>query len=187
MQFFLSYIFPPLISLVFGLISAFVIAKINQKIKKEEEERAVARKLEEEQRAEQLKKEDEIRKKEMIKREKEHQAYLAQREQERRENTRNLIREELEPILREIADLHIQLQGCVDTETQHISAIRVSYRYRLITLCRVYLRQGFITPDQFEQLNEFYNVYRNIGGNGQAEEYYNKVMALKIVSEEEAE
>jgi hypothetical protein len=36
-------------------------------------------------------------------------------------------------------------------------------------------------------LNEFYTVYRNIGGNGQAEEYYNKVMALKIVSEEEAE
>jgi hypothetical protein len=52
-----------------------------------------------------------------MKREKEHQAYLAQREQERRENTRNLIREELEPIIREIADLHIQLQGCVDTET----------------------------------------------------------------------
>jgi hypothetical protein len=79
------------------------------------------------------------------------------------------------------------LQGCVDTESQHIAAIRVSYRYRLITLCRTYMRQGFITPDQFEQLNEFYTVYRNIGGNGQAEEYYNRVMALDIISEEEAD
>ena len=165
MQFFLSYIFPPLISLVFGLISAFLIAKMNQSFKKEDAERKI----------------------EMKKREKEHQAYLAQREQEKRENTRNLIREELEPILREIADLHIQLQGCVDTETQHISAIRVSYRYRLITLCRTYMRQGYITPDQFEQLNEFYTVYRNIGGNGQAEEYYNRVMALDIISEEEVD
>lgn len=165
MQFFLSYIFPPLLSLVFGLISAFLIAKMNQNFKKQDAER----------------------KTEMKKREKEHQAYLAQREQEKRENTRNLIREELEPILREIADLHIQLQGCVDTETQHISAIRVSYRYRLITLCRTYMRQGYITPDQFEQLNEFYTVYRNIGGNGQAEEYYNRVMALDIISEEEVD
>ncbi len=165
MQFFLSYIFPPLISLVFGLISAFLIAKMNQNFKQQDAER----------------------KTEMKKREKEHQAYLAQREQEKRENTRNLIREELEPILREIADLHIQLQGCVDTETQHISAIRVSYRYRLITLCRTYMRQGYITPDQFEQLNEFYTVYRNIGGNGQAEEYYNRVMALDIISEEEVD
>lgn len=165
MQFFLSYIFPPLISLVFGLISAFLIAKMNQNFKKEDAERKI----------------------EMKKREKEHQAYLAQREQEKRENTRNLIREELEPILREIADLHIQLQGCVDTETQHISAIRVSYRYRLITLCRTYMRQGYITPDQFEQLNEFYTVYRSIGGNGQAEEYYNRVMALDIISEEEVD
>ena len=165
MQFFMSYIFPPLLSLIFGLISAFLIAKMNQNFKKQDADRRT----------------------EMLQREKEHQAYLAQREQEKRENTRNLIREELEPILREIADLHIQLQGCVDTETQHISAIRVSYRYRLITLCRTYMRQGYITPDQFEQLNEFYTVYRNIGGNGQAEEYYNKVMALDIISEEEAD
>lgn len=49
------------------------------------------------------------------------------------------------------------------------------------------MRQGYITASQFDQLNEFFTVYRAIGGNGQAEEYYNKVKELEIRSEEEAE
>lgn len=171
MQIFLTYILPPLISLVFGLVSAYLIRRMNL----------------------QFEIEDSQRKAEMIKIEEEHQAYLAQREEQKRENTRNLIREELEPIINEIAALHVELgyvderiEGCVETEAQHIAAIRVSYRYRLITLCRTYLRQGFITADQFDQLNEFYNVYRSIGGNGQAEEYYNRIQALEIHGDEES-
>lgn len=30
---------------------------------------------------------------------------------------------------------------------------------------------------QYEHLNEFYNLYRNLGGNGQAQSYYEKVCA----------
>lgn len=37
-----------------------------------------------------------------------------------------------------------------------------------------------MTAEQFEQLNEFFNVYRAIGGNGQAEDYYNRVRELEI-------
>ena len=103
-----------------------------------------------------------------------------------------MIREEIKPLVDEIAEIHAELgitngriDGCVDTEAQHIAAIRVSYRYRLVTLCRTYLRQGFITAEQFEQLNEFFTVYRAIGGNGQAETYYNRVIALPIVGEDE--
>ena len=170
-QIFLTYILPPLISLIFGLVSAFVIAKMNQKLKKDEQ---------------QLQAEEQRRKAE-------HQAYLNQKEQERCENNRNQIREEIEPIVKEIAYIHVELEalatkvtGCEETETRHIAAIRVSYRYRLITLCRTYLRQGYMTAAQFDQLNEFFQVYRAIGGNGQAEEYYNKVAALEIRNEEEA-
>lgn len=172
MQIFLTYILPPLLSLIFGLISAYIVAKMNQNFKKEEK----AIKAEEQRRQQ------------------EHQAFIIQKEQEKRENDRNLIREEIEPIVQEIAHIHVELEnlgnkveGCELTESQHIAAIRVSYRYRLITLCRTYLRQGYITASQFEQLNEFFTVYRAIGGNGQAEEYYTKVATLEIHSEEEAE
>ena len=114
------------------------------------------------------------------------------RENQECENERNRIREEIKPIVDEIAQIPAELgiidgriDGCVETEAQHIAAIRVSYRYRLVTLCRTYLRQGFITADQYDQLNEFFNVYHAIGGNGQAEEYYRRVIALPIVGEDE--
>lgn len=101
MEFFLTYILAPLISLIFGIVSAFVIAKMNQKLKKDE-----AKLKAEEQR-----------------RDKEHQAFLAQIDQEKRESERNLIREEIEPIVQEIAHIHVELEtlsekvsGCELTE-----------------------------------------------------------------------
>lgn len=42
-----------------------------------------------------------------------------------------------------------------------------------------------MTQDQFEQLTEFYRVYTGLGGNGQAKEYYEKVMQLPIITQEE--
>lgn len=154
MQFFLSYILPPLISLVFSIILAIATIRINKYFKEKERNTAIIEQLHETQEC---------------------------------ENERNRIREEIKPLVDEIALIHAELgvidgriDGCVETEAQHIAAIRVSYRYRLVTLCRTYLRQGFMTAEQFEQLNEFFNVYRAIGGNGQAEDYYNRVRELEI-------
>lgn len=159
MQFFVSYILPPLISLIFSVILAVITIRINKHFKNKETENAEIAEL---------------------------------RARQQHENERNMIREEIKPLVDEIAEIHAELgitngriDGCVDTEAQHIAAIRVSYRYRLVTLCRTYLRQGFITAEQFEQLNEFFTVYRAIGGNGQAETYYNRVIALPIVGEDE--
>ena len=159
MQFFLSYILPPLISLIFSVVLAVITIRINKHFKNKEQDSA---------------------------------DLAAMRECQARENERNMIREEIKPLVEEIAEIHAELgvtngriDGCVDTEAQHIAAIRVSYRYRLVTLCRTYLRQGFITAEQFEQLYEFFTVYRAIGGNGQAEQYYNKVIALPLVGDEE--
>lgn len=159
MQFFVSYILPPLISLIFSVVLAVITIRINKHFKNKEECASEV---------------------------------AALRERQEQENERNRIREEIKPLVEEIAEIHAELgitngriDGCVETEAQHIAAIRVSYRYRLVTLCRTYLRQGFITAEQFEQLNEFFTVYRAIGGNGQAETYYNRVIALPIVGEDE--
>ena len=54
------------------------------------------------------------------------------------------------------------------------------YRYRLIALCKLYLRQGYMTESQYDQLTEFYKLYHGLGGNGQAKEYYEKAIELPI-------
>ena len=37
-----------------------------------------------------------------------------------------------------------------------------------------------MTQDQYDSLNEFFKLYHGLHGNGQAEEYYDKAMALPI-------
>lgn len=58
--------------------------------------------------------------------------------------------------------------------------IIASYRYRLVQLCKIYIRQGYMTQDQYDQLTEFYKLYTALGGNGQAQDYYEKTIKLEI-------
>ena len=55
-----------------------------------------------------------------------------------------------------------------------------SYKFRLIQLCKTHLRDGYITESDFEQITEMYKLYHGLGGNGQAQEYYDKVLELEI-------
>ena len=73
-------------------------------------------------------------------------------------------------------DLH-KLQ---DNNDKNFALIINSYKYRLIQLCKTHLRDGYISSDDFEQITEMYNLYHGLGGNGQAEDYYNKVKELEI-------
>lgn len=65
-------------------------------------------------------------------------------------------------------------------EKDQIALITSSYRYRLIQLCKLYLKQGYMTQEQYDQLTEFYKVYSGLGGNGQAKEYYERAIKLDI-------
>lgn len=66
-------------------------------------------------------------------------------------------------------------------ETMHnFIAIRDSYRYRLVELCKIYLERGSITAKEYDQLSEMWKVYHELGGNSQAEDYYYKVENLPI-------
>lgn len=58
--------------------------------------------------------------------------------------------------------------------------IIASYRYRLVQLCKIYIHQGYMTQDQYDQLTEFYKLYTALGGNGQAQDYYEKTIKLEI-------
>ena len=93
---------------------------------------------------------------------------------------RAMIHEEIKPLEEELGRLAIRLQEAKDAEAEHIAIIQGSYKFRLIHLCRTYIRQGYITEEQFESLSEFYRVYTSLGGNGQAAEYYDRVLALPM-------
>lgn len=103
--------------------------------------------------------------------------------QNQKENLRNTIREEVEPIYEELGRLSARVENCESREHRDVEAILQSYKFRLVYLCKTYLRQGYITQDQFDQLSEFYKVYHNLGGNGQAQEYYERASTLPIKGE----
>lgn len=65
-----------------------------------------------------------------------------------------------------------------------LKRILESYKFRFIQLCKTHIKEGWITDTEWEQIVTFYDLYHGLGGNGQAEEYYNKVKQLEIVRDE---
>ena len=90
------------------------------------------------------------------------------------------IDKKLEPIIQEIEELRKYIREVDVNENNRINLIISSYKFRLIQLCQIYLHQGYMTNDQYEQLSEFFKVYSGLGGNGQAKEYYDKAMELPV-------
>lgn len=90
------------------------------------------------------------------------------------------IDKKLEPIVQEIEELRKYIREVDVNENNRINLIIASYRFRLVQLCQIYLHQGYITGDQYEQLSEFFKVYSGLGGNGQAKAYYDKAMELPV-------
>lgn len=122
---------------------------------------------------------------------------------------RQMILDEIEPIINEITRLKSQItkvdtdakvalaQFKTETDTtkahmyddlneiqtkndENFKLIINSYKFRLIQLCKTHLRDGYITESDFEQITEMYKLYHGLGGNGQAQEYYDKVLELDI-------
>ena len=94
------------------------------------------------------------------------------------------IEEKLAPILNEIEELRSYIRNVDSLNTHHLNLIIASYRYRLVQLCKIYLKQGYMTSMQFDQLNEFYTLYHELGGNSNADNYYQKVKVLPVHEEE---
>lgn len=101
-------------------------------------------------------------------------------DEKEREEQEAIVDAKLEPVIHEIEELRQYIYKVDIEEKRKLDLIVASYRYRLVQLCKIYLKQGFMTQDQFEQLSEFYKMYHGLGGNGQAEEFYDKTRALPI-------
>lgn len=90
------------------------------------------------------------------------------------------IEEKLEPVVQDIQQLRDYVQQVDIAEKHKMDLIISSYRYRLSQLCRLYLNRGWMSTDEYEQLNEFYHLYTSLGGNGEAKKFYDKASQLPI-------
>ena len=111
---------------------------------------------------------------------KKYRKLLTQQKDEQLEKT---IDSRIEPIQEEIEELRKYIVETKDIEKTHMGLIISSYKFRLVQLCKAYIKQGYMTQDQYDQLSEFYRVYSGLGGNGQAKEYYDLAQELPIRSE----
>ena len=111
--------------------------------------------------------------------------YEEAKKAEEAQKTEHMIEEKLEPIYEELEALRTYIRETESIEKVHMSLIIASYRFRLIQLCKEFIKQGYLTQKQYDQLVEFYRVYTGLGGNGQAEDYYNRAMRLQIKNVEQ--
>lgn len=108
---------------------------------------------------------------------KEYQFILEEKEQEQ---TENIVDQHLEPVINDIEELRRYIMSIDTEENRKMGLIISSYRFRLIQLCKIYIKQQYMTQEQYDQLTEFYKLYTGLGGNGQAKEYYERTLELPI-------
>ena len=134
--------------------------------------------------------------------------YAQKKELEKREKEdmtrlqRQMILDEIEPLVEEIhrvkttldqkvndlrheadqthANMYKDLELVTKKNDKNLELIIKSYKFRFIQLCKTHLRDGYITQDEFDQITEMFKLYSGLGGNGQAEEYYEKVIDLPL-------
>lgn len=101
-------------------------------------------------------------------------------EEKKDEQLEELIEEHIAPIKEDLNNLRSFVLGEKKSSEKYIEIILASYRFRLIQLCQSFLKQGYMTSGQYEQLVEFFKVYAGLGGNGQAKEYYERTLKLPL-------
>ena len=108
---------------------------------------------------------------------KKYKKILAEQEQVKLEEK---IEEKIEPVKNDIQELRDYVKTVDAAEKHKMDLIVSSYRYRLSQLCRLYLRRGYMTPAEYEQLHEFFHLYTSLGGNGEAKIWYERAIQLDV-------
>lgn len=73
---------------------------------------------------------------------------LLDEEDEKKVN--KIIDNKIEPIVNEIEEIRKYAREVAITEKSHMDLIISSYRFRLIQLCKEYIKQGYITDYQYD-------------------------------------
>lgn len=107
--------------------------------------------------------------------------YQALLDEKNAEALEEQIDEKIAPIVEEVEKLREYIRKVDVTENHKMELIIDSYKFRLVQLCKLYIKQKGMTQSQYDQLSEFYKLYTGLGGNGQAKEYYERVIKLPII------
>lgn len=110
-------------------------------------------------------------------------AYKQLLNEKKYEDLDDRIDEKLKPILDDIEEIRCYIKKTENKEKRDLDLIIASYRFRLVQLCKLYIKKGYMTQDEYDQLTEFFKLYSSLGGNGQAKEYYEKTVKLEIRAE----
>ena len=115
--------------------------------------------------------------KHLMKERKQYQELMKQEELKKQDEH---IEEKIGPIVDDIEQIRTYLRNLETADTKKFDIIISSYRFRLCQLCKLYMEKQYMTSAEYEQLNEFYKMYTELGGNGQAKEWYDKVKVLPV-------
>lgn len=110
-------------------------------------------------------------------------AYKQLLNEKKYEDLDDRIDEKLKPILDDIEEIRGYIRKAESKENRDLELIIASYRFRLVQLCKLHMKKGYMTQDEYDQLTEFFKLYNSLGGNGQAREYYEKTVKLEIRAE----
>lgn len=95
------------------------------------------------------------------------------------------MKDDITVILEDIKQHGVDLSNINEKEKHLEHETRCAWRYRIRTLCHAYIKRGWMSHEEFSQLQEMFNLYTAIGGNGQTKELYEKTMQLDIKTEAE--
>ena len=115
--------------------------------------------------------------KHLMKERKQYQELIKQEELKKQDEH---LEEKIGPIVDDIEQIRTYLRNLEIADTKKFDIIISSYRFRLCQLCKLYMEKQYMTSAEYEQLNEFYKMYTDLGGNGQAKEWYDKVKVLPV-------
>ena len=93
-------------------------------------------------------------------------AYKQLLNEKKYEDLDDRIDEKLKPILDDIEEIRVYIRKTESKEKRDLDLIIASYRFRLVQLCKLYMKKGYMTQDEYDQLTEFFKLYSSLGGNG---------------------
>ncbi len=95
------------------------------------------------------------------------------------------LKDDITEILANIKQQGIDIDNLQAQENRLEHETRCAWRYRIRSLCHSYLRRGWMSHSEYVQLQEMFNIYTAIGGNGQTKELYERTMRLDIKTDAE--
>ena len=88
------------------------------------------------------------------------------------------LKDDITEILDSLKQQGIDLNNIREKEELLAHETRCAWRYRLRQLCHVYMARGYMSYEEYLQLQEMFNIYSAIGGNGQTKELYYKTLEV---------